>query len=104
MTSRCCLRALWVTAILAAPASSQELAFRRFGIQDGLGDSRVNCSLQDDKGYLWFGTAEGLSRFDGRRFTTYGTRHGLGSPEITGVAIDGRGRLWVATWGGGVSM
>ncbi len=51
---------------------AQRLAFRRYDASNGLSHSRVNCIYQDAKGYLWFGTWDGLSRFDGSRFTNYG--------------------------------
>jgi signal transduction histidine kinase/streptogramin lyase len=63
----------------------------------------VTVIHQDAKGYLWFGTWEGLSRFDGYRFISYGRSDGLGHHIINDIAEDGEGHLWIATNGGGIS-
>lgn len=95
--------ALPLVLALAAPAGAQRLPFRSYGVRDGLPHGRVNQILQDRHGYLWFGTWEGLARFDGQRFVAYGTEDGLPNPVIDDLAEDGQGRLWVATHGGGVA-
>src|SRR5262249_39324437 len=81
-------------------AFAQQLSFRRYGVPEGLARSRVNAIYQDGKGYIWFGTPEGLRRFDGYGFTNYDTRDGLGNASISSIAEDRLGRLWVATNGG----
>ena len=84
-------------------ARAQRLQVRHYDMRSGLVHSRVNTIHQDVKGYLWFGTWEGLSRFDGYRFINYDTRDGLGHLLINSIAEDRLGRLWIATNGGGVS-
>lgn len=81
----------------------QRLAFRHYDVPDGLPSSRVNVIFQDSKNYIWFGTVEGLSRFDGLRFTNYDTRDGLDHSQINTIIEDKQGRLWVGTNGGGVA-
>jgi signal transduction histidine kinase/ligand-binding sensor domain-containing protein len=95
--------AILAGATLASGLSAQVLPFRRYDIEEGLANSRVNSVFQDSRGYLWFATWEGLSRFDGAEFRNYGTREGLPSFLVNGVAEDARGRIWVATQGGGVA-
>jgi|ERR1041384_646342 ligand-binding sensor domain-containing protein/signal transduction histidine kinase len=82
---------------------AQQLPLRHYDLRDGLVNSRVIAIHQDAKGYLWFGTWEGLSRFDGYRFTNYGINDGLGNAVVNAITEDRQGRLWVATNGGGVS-
>jgi signal transduction histidine kinase/ligand-binding sensor domain-containing protein len=82
---------------------AQQLSIRRYDVSDGLAHNTVTSIYQDKKGYLWFSTFEGLSRFDGYRFTNYDTRDGLGHVITNHVAEDRQGRLWVATNGGGVA-
>src|SRR5215510_10269066 len=94
--------ALWLV-LCAHAARGQQLPIRRYDLRDGLTNSRVIAIHQDRKGYLWFGTWEGLSRFDGYRFTNYGASDGLGNSIVNAITEDGQGRLWVATNGGGVS-
>jgi ligand-binding sensor domain-containing protein/signal transduction histidine kinase len=73
-------------------------------VSDGLASATVNVVRQDARGYLWLGTGEGLSRFDGYSFRTFGVDDGLGHPVINDLLEDDGGRLWVATNGGGVAL
>lgn len=64
-------------------ASSQDLRFRRIGLDEGLPQSYVNQIAQDAQGFLWIGTQDGLARFDGRRMEVF--RHVPGdTTTITG--------------------
>jgi len=97
----------WIAIILlaAAPkAAAQQLSLRHYNVSEGLAGSSVGSIYQDAKGYLWFGTTEGLSRFDGYRFTNYGVRDGLPNPLVNHIVADPQGRLWVATNGGGIAV
>src|SRR5215469_12712132 len=67
---------------------AQRLPFHNYGVHDGLAHMWVAAIYQDRKGYLWFGTWEGLSRFDGYGFTNYGLREGLANPIINSIAED----------------
>lgn len=87
----------------AQQVSAQRLAIRHYDVSDGLAHGQVTAVLQDRKGYIWVGTFEGLSRFDGYGFTNYSAQDGLGHVLVTDLAEDGYGRLWVATNGGGVA-
>ena len=84
-------------------ASAQRLPIRHYDVSDGLAHSHVSAMHQDSKGYLWLATWEGLSRFDGYRFTNYTQSDGLGDPIVNDIVEDRKGRLWVATNGGGVA-
>src|SRR5262245_7610911 len=99
----CSVAACMLISLLQASFLSQQLSIRHYDVSDGLAHSHVTAIHQDTKGYLWFATWEGLSRFDGYRFTNYGLRDGLGDPIINAIAEDQQGRLWVATNGGGVA-
>src|SRR5215813_2092150 len=94
---------VWLLLLVALPVCAQQLSVRRYDVSDGLAHSHVAAIHQDRKGYLWFGTYEGLSRFDGYRFTNYGERDGLPHVIVNDIAEDRQGRLWVGTNGGGVS-
>ncbi|HET9229194.1 MAG TPA: two-component regulator propeller domain-containing protein, partial [Thermoanaerobaculia bacterium] len=77
------------------------LRFDHLSVEDGLSQSTVFTILQDRAGYLWFGTEDGLNKFDGYEFTIY-RRQGK-SPEslsdnwISALYEDRAGVLWVAT-------
>ena len=103
---RCAI--LVFVAALASPASlfAQDEAprFERVSLEEGLSQSRVNAILQDRKGFLWFGTQDGLNRYDGYRFTIY--RHDPDDPQslsnnrVRVLYEDPDGTLWVGTDGG----
>src|SRR4029079_6475100 len=66
---------------------------------DGLANNLVNSLAQTPDGYLWAGSEEGLTRFDGATFTTYDHRKTEGIPANTfsALAVDPAGVLWAAT-------
>jgi ligand-binding sensor domain-containing protein len=56
---------------------------------------QVNVILQDQKGFMWFGTTSGLFRFDGKKQQQFTTSSGLPSDVITALAQDSLGRIWI---------
>jgi ligand-binding sensor domain-containing protein/signal transduction histidine kinase len=87
---------------LAPPALAERLPVKVYTTADGLAHDHVQCVLPDSRGLLWICTAQGLSRFDGRRFVTYGTADGLDELYVNDALESRAGALWVATNGGGV--
>lgn len=87
----------------AVDVHAQRLAVRNYSVAHGLAHNHVQAIHQDSRGYLWVATFEGLSRFDGYRFTNYGRREGLENSLINDVTEDRLERLWVATNGAGVA-
>lgn len=64
----------------------------------GLPYNSVNKIIQDKKGFIWFGTSSGLSRFDGTRFRNYSKEKlGLKTAYITTLCTDDKGNVWVGT-------
>jgi len=77
-----------------------DIRFENYHIEDGLPHSRANVTLQDHKGWIWFGTIGGLSRFDGLEFRNYP----LDGPSTTGASVgvsclweDNDSILWIGT-------
>ena len=64
----CALTVLFV--LTATAARAERLPIRAYTTDDGLADERIKCIVPDSRGFLWFCGADGLSRFDGRGFTT----------------------------------
>jgi len=61
-------------------------------------------ALCDKDGNLWFGTSGGgVSRYDGKHFTTYSTAHGLANDIVLSIFQDKIGNIWFGTYGGGIS-
>ncbi|HEX6731661.1 MAG TPA: two-component regulator propeller domain-containing protein, partial [Pyrinomonadaceae bacterium] len=83
-------------------AYAEQLPLKSFRTTDGLLSDSVNSIVQDSRGFLWFGTSFGLSRFDGYGFTHYGEKEGLSYQNVNGLIETGDGAYWVCTNGGGV--
>jgi two-component system sensor histidine kinase ChiS len=83
------------------------IRFKRISIEEGLSQSSVNCILQDRRGFMWFGTQDGLNRYDGYEFRIY--RHDPREPYtisdnyIRCIYEDRSGTLWIGTNGGGLN-
>jgi hypothetical protein len=67
---------------------------------DGLPSNTINRIVRDSRGFLWFCTAEGLSRFDGYAFTNFGSDQGLPQSPINDFLETRTGEYWIATDGG----
>jgi ligand-binding sensor domain-containing protein/signal transduction histidine kinase len=97
---------LQLTAVIAM-AQRQHLRFERLESGHGLSQSNVTCILQDSRGFMWFGTRDGLNKYDGYRFTVYKSdpqdKNGLSNNTIEALAEDKEGNIWIATWGGGLN-
>jgi signal transduction histidine kinase/ligand-binding sensor domain-containing protein len=95
-------RAALALALLLTPAAarSERLPFRSYTTAEGLAHDRVGCVMEDSRGFLWFGTPQGLSRFDGYHFATFGPEHGLPGASVSAFMEAGDGEYWVATEAG----
>ena len=110
------LRAFLLLLAIAAPAAFCPYAstaqvrtgapFSHLTTADGLSQSGINSILQDRQGFMWFGTSDGLNRYDGYHFRIY--RHDpedANSPSgnsVHALLEDRRGRIWMSVHGGGV--
>jgi ligand-binding sensor domain-containing protein len=83
-----------VSAVATVVTLGQQHAFVHYTTRDGLSQSQVRCMVQDERGYLWFGTLGGLSRFDGAVFTNYALQEGLPDAQVNALWSDDDG-LWV---------
>ena len=81
-------------------APAQQLPLRYLTQQDGLGNLSITTLAQDQTGYLWVGTDNGLFRYNGAEFRRFGQAEGMTGTQVTGVLSDRRQRLWVATGDG----
>ncbi len=75
-------------------AFSQTPYFRKFSVDEGLSSNIIYDILQDDKGYVWFATDNGVSRFDGYGFSNFNLKDGLADNEVVKLRQDSRGRIW----------
>lgn len=80
--------------------SAERLPIKIYTPADGLAHERIKRIVRDSRGFLWFCTGDGLSRFDGHSFTTYLTKDGLPNSVVNDLLETRRGEYWVATYGG----
>jgi ligand-binding sensor domain-containing protein len=85
-----------------ADAAAERLPIKVYTTADGLAHNRVKRIVQDSRGFLWFCTADGLSRFDGYQFTNLGVDDGLPAPSINDLVETTDGVYWIATNSAGV--
>ena len=88
-----------LSAVNAADATDADYLVRNWTTADGLPDNSVRAIVETPDGYLWMGTANGLARFDGVRFTSFDAANTpeLNSANIFTLARDRQGGLWLAT-------
>jgi len=90
------LKILLLTATLAMSIGSygQVYYFRHYEVESGLSNNAVLCSVQDKLGFMWFGTRDGLNRFDGYTFKVY---RFPGNNLVRALHIDASGSLLACT-------
>lgn len=92
---------LAILLILSSVAAGQSYYFRHYQVENGLSNNAVICCVQDKKGFLWFGTKDGLDRFDGYTFKIFRNdpddKNSIGNNFIHSLYIDNQDILWVGT-------
>jgi signal transduction histidine kinase/ligand-binding sensor domain-containing protein/ActR/RegA family two-component response regulator len=96
--------ALAALPFLGLPAGAQRLQFRRLGSDDGLAGPWVQAILQDSRGFMWFGTSQGVNRYDGYTMETFRAERGnpraLPDNIVYDMREDRSGTIWVGTRAG----
>ena len=86
----------------------QYLSFENIGVKDDLSHSYVKCMIQDQLGFLWFGTHNGLNRYDSYAFKIYKSKehdpHSISNNQINDLHERSNGDIWIATDGGGLNL
>ncbi|HEY5591453.1 MAG TPA: two-component regulator propeller domain-containing protein [Paludibacter sp.] len=84
-----------------AKSEAISFSFRHFKVENGLSENSVFCSIQDSRGFMWFGTKDGLNRFDGQSFSVYHNipkdKNSIGNNFIRSFHEDKSNTLWVGT-------
>lgn len=73
----------WILLLICLQSNGQEFYFKHYKVENGLSNNTVLASIQDNDGFLWFGTKDGLNRFDGYRFKTF--RSGYNPKNSLGI-------------------
>ncbi|NGP77837.1 response regulator [Balneolaceae bacterium YR4-1] len=99
---------LSVFCLIASDAFSQEVNFRHITIDDGLSQNAVYAILQDSRGFMWFGTKDGLNRYDGRNFVVY--QHNpfdstsISNAYVTRLVEDRNANIWTGSLTGDINI
>jgi ligand-binding sensor domain-containing protein len=88
--------------VIASSLHSQQAkrySFTHYGSNEGLMSNEVTAAIQDDEGYMWIGTTNGLQRYDGARFRTFRSKKNDSTTipfnYVTHLMIDKKKNLWV---------
>lgn len=65
--------------------------------EKGLSQNTVQCAIQDRYGFMWFGTWDGLNKYDGYTFTVWNEENGLSNQNIQAIVEDNEGLIWIGT-------
>jgi ligand-binding sensor domain-containing protein len=90
-------------SVLASNVFSQNYNFRNFNLEDGLANSYIYSIVQDERGYLWVGTGNGLSRYNGFEFKNFTVNDSLAHNFITSGISEGE-NLWFGHMNGRISF
>lgn len=77
---------------------AQQYNYRHYTTREGLPSSSAYSITQDDKGFLWIATSQGLARFDGYKFKVYTVQDGLPSNDVLAVIKGKKGKLWLVCY------
>lgn len=83
---------------------SQTPSYYNYNSSDGLASSTVYEIIQDRDGFIWFATANGVSKFDGSRFTTFRTIDGLNSNSIISIVEGKNGEMYIGNYEKGINV
>ena len=98
---------LQATCLFATGQQQNNIRFEHLGLDQGLSQSNTICILQDSRGFMWFGTRDGLNKYDGYKFTVYKNKAddktSISNNYIQAIKEGRDGSLWIATRGGGLN-
>lgn len=86
----------------------QDIRFKHLTINDGLSQNLIFSMVQDDDGYMWFGTKDGLNKYDGYTFKVFqyelNNPNSISSNYITSLFKDSNGKIWIGTGNGQLNI
>gem|GEM_PF-2842962 len=88
--------------LYAATAYSQKPVFKHYTTEDGLPHDITYQIIQDKQGVIWIGTDDGLTKFNGIKFTNYSYENGLQSNYVIDIIEKSNNAFLIATWGSGI--
>lgn len=108
MNKRLFLLTLILCGTLAVRIVAQNLSFHHFTTDDGLSHNSVMSLYQDERGWIWMGTRDGLNLYNGKEFKVYkhekDNSNSLPYNNISQITGDGKGRVYIMTGSKGISV
>ncbi len=102
-----CFVAFSFFATLSAFCQNKTIKFEHIGVAEGISQINITCIFQDSRGFMWFGTRDGLNRYDGYNFTIYRydpkNNNTISNNFIQDITEDKSGNIWIATQVGGIN-
>lgn len=92
-----------ILLFLTFPIYAQFYQIRNFNAENGLASPEVYGLMQDSKGYMWFATDMGVSRYNGNVFENFSTENGLPDNTVFGFCEDAKKRIWFRSFSGKLS-
>lgn len=93
--------------LVCISTSAQKQKFNQLTINDGLSSGNVTCILQDSRGFMWFGTDNGLNRYDGYEVSVFRNNpqlpNSIGGNSVRSLFEDSKRNLWIGLKGNGLS-
>src|ERR1700748_3750450 len=95
------LLCLWFAFPFFLRAQISDTRFRHISVEQGLSNSSINCIFQDSRGFMWFGTRDGLNRYDGENVIIFRAKendpNSISDNFIRCISEDSRHKLWIGT-------
>ena len=91
------LAGVLLALVICPPAEAQRYHVRTFTTDDGLPSSQIWSLAQDGTGYVWIGTENGITRYDGSGFVSFSIESGLPNPLVRTILPLTPGSIWVGT-------
>ncbi len=99
--------AIGLALVRAESGSAQTISFQHLFVEDGLSEEKINALLQDERGFIWIGTLDGLDRFDGYAVTEFRNADDdsttISANGVLALLEDADGYIWVGTSDGGLN-
>jgi len=93
-----------VILLCSQSSFAQTYYFDYYGVQEGLPQSKIYSTIQDNDGYIWLSSESGISKFDGTTFLNYTVEDGIAAGGIKTLLLDNDGYIWMGHKTGGISF
>ncbi|HEV8514096.1 MAG TPA: two-component regulator propeller domain-containing protein [Cyclobacteriaceae bacterium] len=101
---RITILAIFIGSAISLAGQVSNLKFEHIGAEAGLSHSNILAILQDSRGFMWFGTRDGLNRYDGYKFTVFRNKSDdyttIVNDQVNDLLEDKDGNIWIATLNG----